>query len=124
MMIAPAFALVSVPWVMSAQCRFLTARQGESRRKLLQVPVRSETIWANWRGRRGRAPQNLVGCRNGIAGPPSCPGTPAGSPSVRDGTGDRARHRAAVAVAGIFLCQRIAVAFGAARRSGGAERAW
>src|ERR1700738_1109395 len=36
---------------------------------------------------------------------------------------DRPRHRAAAALAGIFLHQRIAAALGPARRSGGAQRA-
>src|SRR6266446_6842436 len=60
---------------------------------------------------------------NGIARPPGKPRASAGSPSVGDGAGDRARHRAAIAVAGIFLRQRIAAALGAACRPGGAERA-
>jgi hypothetical protein len=31
MMIAPAFALVSVGWVIAAQCRFLAGSQGKNR---------------------------------------------------------------------------------------------
>ena len=46
----------------------------------------------------------------------------AGPPPVGDRAGDRARHRADVAIAGFFLHQRTAAAVGAARRSGGAER--
>ena len=39
------------------------------------------------------------------------------------GAGDRARHRAVVAIARVLLHQRIAAAFGPPRRSGGVERA-
>src|SRR6266478_1994823 len=68
-------------------------------------------------------PRNRIGWFNGIARPSGKPRASAGSPSVGDGAGDRARHRAAIAVAGIFLRQRIAAALGTACRPGGAERA-
>src|SRR5450432_2595895 len=60
---------------------------------------------------------------NGKARPPGQSRASARPSSVGDGAFDRARHRAAIAVAGIFLHQRIAAALGTARRSGGAERA-
>src|SRR5258706_8858668 len=67
--------------------------------------------------------RNRIGWFNGIARPPDKPRARAGSPSIRDGAHDRAWHRAAVAVTGIFLRQRIAAALGTARRPGGAKRA-
>src|SRR5260221_2758288 len=69
------------------------------------------------------SPGNRIGWFDGIARPPDKPRASTGSPSVGDGAGDSARHRAAVTVAGIFLRQRIAAALGTARRPGGAERA-
>src|ERR1700730_15439256 len=119
-MIAPAFALVSAAsvasWVMPAQCRFFAPRQ-----------VKVSRIW---RGTRPFPDWHLqpfpeigYAAGNGIARPKDQPRARAGSPSVRDRACDRARHRAAVALAGICLHQRVAAAVGAPRRSGGVERA-
>src|SRR5471032_85015 len=80
-------------------------------------------------GRLG--PDRLFGSRrnrirlagNGIARPHRHSRARTGPTAVGDGAGDRARHRAAIAVAWIFLCQRIAAAVRTARRPGGAERA-
>ena len=47
-----------------------------------------------------------------IARPPGCSRARPGPPPVGDGAGDRAWHRAAITVAGIFLHQRIAAALG------------
>src|SRR5713226_8688260 len=60
---------------------------------------------------------------HGKARPPGQSRARARPSSVGDGAGDCARHRAAIAVAGVFLHQRIAAALGTACRSGGAERA-
>src|SRR6476646_5314280 len=60
----------------------------------------------------------LYAGRHGISRPPCRPGAAARSPPVGDRAGDRARHRAVVAVVGIFLHQRIAAAVGTPRRSG------
>src|SRR3954471_4319859 len=61
--------------------------------------------------------------RHGIARPPNPPRAAAGPPPVRDGAGDRPRHGAAVALARLCLCQRIAAALRPSSRSSGAERA-
>src|SRR6266536_592974 len=53
-----------------------------------------------------------VGAMRGAVGPPP----------VGDGAGDRAWHRAAATIAGVFLHRRTAAALGPARRPGGAER--
>src|SRR6185437_12426501 len=63
----------------------------------------------------------LYACRHGIS-PPCRPGAAAGPPPVGDRAGDRARHRAVVAVVGVFLHQRIAAAVGTPRRFGRTER--
>src|SRR6266403_6090703 len=88
---------------------------GTARRTLRQLAPRSAAS-APLRNRLGFV-------SNGIARPPGKPRASAGSPSVGDGAGGRARHRAAVAVAGIFLRQRVAAALGTARRPGSTERA-
>src|SRR5215213_9245398 len=59
---------------------------------------------------------------HGIIRPPGQPCAAVGPPPVGDGAGDRAWYRAAVAIAGVLLCQRTAAALGPARRPGGAER--
>src|SRR5437763_2738701 len=113
-MIAPALALVSVCWVMFGSMPIFCDPPSQSFAHLagntafaaIRVARKSDTLPAN-----------------GIARPPDQPRARAGSPSVGDGACDRAWHRAAVALVGIFLHQRIAAAVGTARRSGGAERA-
>ena len=91
----------------------------QPRGKWLQINVR--TVAGN---RVPHLPAALYAWRDGITEPaPSGPRARTGPSAIGDGAGDCPRHRAAVAVARIFLRQRIAAAVGAPRRPGGIERA-
>src|SRR4051812_21419411 len=108
----------SPPVALSLEQRFHRLHGGvrpELRRRGYEFAAARQSDW------RGDA--ESVRLSRGLFFSPSLARACARSPPVGDRAGDRARHREAVAIAGVFLCKRAGAAVGAARRPGGAERA-
>src|SRR5882757_8193678 len=92
-----------------------------ARKRRYRFPERSGSNRTG--GRLLDGPESVKVRAHGLPRSPDQPRARAGWPPVGNGAGGRARHRAAFAIAGLFLHQRIAAAVRPARRSGGAERA-
>src|ERR1700704_2689015 len=92
-----------------------------ARKRRYRFPERSASNRTG--GRLLDGPESVKVRAHGIARPPDQPRTRAGWPPVGNRAGGRARHCAVVAIAGLFLHQRIAAAVRPPRRLGGVERA-